>query len=214
MTGRREMTTAVVVCAAGAGLALLAAGQPWARFTVTEPSLPTLSSAPHGRAIVPLIPALALVGLAGVAAIVATRRWGRWLAGLLLIAAGAGIAVASGRALADMSGHLRALAATLAGRSEAVPESVRITTWPWMAMAGGALLVVAGALVVVRGRTWPVMGGRYETGGRSRAPREQDPLVAMWESFDNGQDPTSTADASPAGRGDPEVEGHPSDTAQ
>lgn len=214
MTARREMTAAIVVCAAGAGLVLIAVGQTWARFTVTEPSLPTLSGAPHGRAIVPLVPALALVGLAGVAAIVATRRRGRWLAGLMLVAAGVGVVVASARALADMSGHVRSLAASLAGRSEAVPQAVRTTPWPWLALVGGVLLAVAGVLVVLRGRSWPVMGGRYDTGGRSRPVREQDPLVAMWESFDNGQDPTATAHAARGERDDPQVEGHQGDTAQ
>ena len=56
------------------------------------------------------------------------------------------------------------------------------SAWPDQAgVAGGAVLAATGAYAVARGRTWPVLGARYEP-----PQRREDP----WSALDRGEDPT------------------------
>ncbi|HEX6756246.1 MAG TPA: Trp biosynthesis-associated membrane protein, partial [Mycobacteriales bacterium] len=78
------MAMVSVVCAAGGGLALLAAGRPWLRLAAPRrPPLPDVALTLTGRDLEPLVPALGVVGLAGVVGLLATRRWGRLAVGAL-----------------------------------------------------------------------------------------------------------------------------------
>lgn len=136
MNGRREISVAVVVCAAGAGLALFAATRTWWVEVVPRPApLPATRTAHDGGG---LLPALALVGLAGAGAMVATKgRARRWL-GVLLLLNGAGVATGGAFGLSDATG------------------------WPLACVAGGLLIAAGGLLAVVRGGRWPSLGTRYE----------------------------------------------------
>lgn len=193
MTSRRELTFAVVACLVGAGLVLLSVSQSWAHLTVAEPGLPVLTAAPHGRSVAPVVAALGLVGLAGVVAIAATRRWGRTTAGLMLLAAGIGAAVAVIVFVGNVDTAVLPEARRLAQRTHAVPDQVSLTAWPWLALAGGLVTALSGLGTTLRGRSWPAMGARYEapgSAGTSARKRAVDPGTAMWDSFDRGQDPT------------------------
>jgi uncharacterized membrane protein (TIGR02234 family) len=70
------------------------------------------------------------------------------------------------------------------------------TAWPWVAAAGGLVVLAAGALTAARGRRWRAMSGRYEApsgrnGTAGGSPRRVvDPHVAQWEALDRGDDPT------------------------
>src|SRR5262249_56138639 len=87
--------------AAGAGAVLLSARQGWARVAPPAPApLPASVVSVRGQDLVPLAGALALAALASLAAVIATRRLARRLAGLLMAAFGAVIAVAVGPPLA------------------------------------------------------------------------------------------------------------------
>ena len=61
MTARRQFGAAIVACAAGAGLVLLALRQGWARVDYTAPKpLPSGSIPVSGQALLPAVSALAL----------------------------------------------------------------------------------------------------------------------------------------------------------
>lgn len=136
MNGRREISVAVVVCAAGAGLALFAATRTWWVEVVPRPVPLTATRTAHDGG--GLLPALALVGLAGAGAMVATKgRARRWL-GVLLLLNGAGVAAGGALGLSDATG------------------------WPLACVAGGLLIAAGGLLAVVRGGRWPSLGTRYE----------------------------------------------------
>jgi hypothetical protein len=136
MSARREISIAVLLSAAGAGLALFAATRTWWVEVVPRPApLPATRTAHDGG---DLLPALALVGLAGAGALVATKgRARRWL-GVLLLLNGAGVAAGGAVGLADATG------------------------WPLACVAGGVLLAAGGAFAAVRGARWPSLGTRYE----------------------------------------------------
>jgi hypothetical protein len=48
------------------------------------------------------------------------------------------------------------------------------------------LLVAAGLLIVVRGRSWASMSSRYDA--PAQRPREGE--ASLWEALDRGEDPT------------------------
>ena len=66
-------------------------------------------------------------------------------------------------------------------------------------MLAGILGIAAGLLAVLRGRTWPAMGRRYERAGAAapqpaaarRPETDEDRAQAAWKALDRGEDPTS-----------------------
>src|SRR6201984_2163212 len=90
---RREFVLVLLAGAAGAGLVVLAARQPWAHAVFTPPRpLPAQDIPVTGQELVPLASALALAALACLAAVIATRSVVRRAVGVLLAVLGAGTA--------------------------------------------------------------------------------------------------------------------------
>jgi hypothetical protein len=163
MNERRELTYTVVLCLAGAGLALFAATRTWAVDVVARPEpLPPARTPRTGGDLLPWLPPLAVVGLAGSGAVVATRRWARRWLGVLLLLVGLGVA---------------------AGGAYGLTET---TAWAAACVAGGLGLVAGGAAAAVRGPSWPSLGTRYERATR----RTADGPTAAWDALDRGEDPT------------------------
>ncbi|MEU4378044.1 Trp biosynthesis-associated membrane protein [Micromonospora echinofusca] len=176
------MTYAVLLCVAGAGLALWASTRTWAVELTARPTpLPPVRDARTGAGLLPWLPALALVGLAGGGAVLATRGRARRLLGGLLC--GLGVAMAAG------GGY--GLVAAFDG------EVAR--HWPALCLLGGVLATAGGLLTALRGRRWPAMGARYERrpagdaapvargdGGRVTGRR----TTEAWDAMDRGEDPT------------------------
>ena len=186
---RRELSVALAVGAAGAGMVLLAAQQPWARasFAPPPPPLPTSSITVTGHALLPAANALGLAALACLAAVIATRGVVRRVVGILLALLGLLIAVP-----ATMSVRPAHVAAAAAARSLATAGAPRLTMglFPWWAAAavGGLLIVAAGMLAAWRGTRWPGMSAKYDRpGGPPQATG--DPAV-VWDALDSGADPT------------------------
>ena len=175
--------------AAGAGLALLAVRQGWARAVYTEPKpLPSQSITVTGQDLVPAAGALALAGLACLAAIIATRGVLRRVAGAVLALCGAGAVVAASgslsaaRIVAAASSKVSSSASVASGGSgsttggsgtgssagavvtgdSSVHTVLLGVPWRVAVFAGAAALIAAGLLTVWRGTRWPVMSGRYE----------------------------------------------------
>jgi len=78
----------------------------------------------------------------------------------------------------------------LAGEKALAPVigGISATAWPWTALAGWVLLVLAGLLVLVTGRRWRRGGRRFQT---APAP-ENGPVDAVesWDELSQGTDPT------------------------
>lgn len=187
MKGRRGLTTAVLLCLLGASVVLVAAGRAWAVVEVAAGPISEAGTVAHpGTDLVPGVTALGLLGLAGVVALAATRRTGRTLVGVVLLATGAGV-------LAAVVGALGTTAAEeLPGQTGAAAAD--LTAWPFVTAAGGLLLLAAGLLTVVRGRSWPVLGQRYEAPTGAAAPADEPEQLTergLWEALDRGEDPTA-----------------------
>ena len=191
MTGRRGLRTAVLLCLVGAFVVLATVGRVWTSAEVPAGPLADARTVTRsGADLVPGLRALGLVGLAGVVALAATRRVGRAVVGLVLLATGAGVL------LSVLTADVLTAARRLDGLADQVP--VTTTAWAWATAAGGLLLTLAGLLTVVRGRSWPALGQRYEAPATPAptAPASQEPTgplteKGLWEALDRGEDPTA-----------------------
>ncbi|MEU8869733.1 TIGR02234 family membrane protein [Streptomyces javensis] len=207
--GRRSsLAIALLAGALGAALVLLATSRKWAEGTasVAQGSLPQSA---NGDDITGLPGALAVVGLAALVAVFAVRRLGRVVVAALLALSGAGIVISAALGASDKAA-LEEKASKVSGLTHSPIHDVAYTPWPWVAAAGGVLLLLAGVLALGYGRHWPAMSGRYEragTGGtpaRSRTRRaagssDPDRPEELWKALDRGEDPTE-AQAGPARR--------------
>ncbi|WP_019630684.1 Trp biosynthesis-associated membrane protein [Actinomadura atramentaria] len=193
----RERGLTALLCAAGAGLTLLAAGRPWAtvhaRGTIT-PVTQHLTGGDLGGAA----GALGWAGLAGLAALFAVR--GRVRSGVGALLAVFGVAIVYAAVTAAGHGHVIDVAADksallrLGGRLQ-----VQTTRWWLVSASGGVLMAAAGLVTLVRGARWPGLSARYErTAAAPERPAAEDApaaapedAAALWKSLDRGEDPTA-----------------------
>ncbi|MGV9214756.1 Trp biosynthesis-associated membrane protein [Micromonospora sp. RB23] len=184
-TGRRELTYAMLLCLAGAGLALWMATRGWSVEVTARPApLPPVRATRSGAALLPWLPALAVVALAGGGAVLATRGRVRRLLGVLLGVLGLAVSAGAGYGLvADLGG-------------------VVSRQWPALCLVGGLLVAVGGGWTALRGGGWPAMGARYErpartvTESRSTTAAAPGPMAGRrtteaWDALDRGEDPTA-----------------------
>jgi uncharacterized membrane protein (TIGR02234 family) len=201
---RRSLALMLACSVLGAAVALLAAGQTWTRGEVSSFQQAVLHVSATGSQTTGVPSALALVGLASAVAVFAVRGFGRRLLGALLAVAGAGVMTVCVTAATGTAALDRRAGAAI-GLGTATAGQVTHSVWPWAGVAGGALLVVAGVLVITRGRDWPGMSSRYDAPasrrvvgpgtaatagpGRSRPQPERTP-ADVWKALDRGEDPT------------------------
>ncbi|GGV62235.1 MULTISPECIES: TIGR02234 family membrane protein [Streptomyces] len=195
-TGRRSLAVALLCGALGAAVALLASRQRWAEGTAAVAGGAFPLSA-KGSEVTGVPAALAVVGLAALFAVFAVRRLGRVLVAALLALSGAGTVVAAVSGAGDSSA-LDEKAAQASGDTAATAAALTHTGWPYVAAAGGVLILLAGLLALRYGRRWPAMSGRYERAGttpRTRRSRPVDPErpEELWKALDRGEDPTERA---------------------
>ncbi|MEU0932161.1 TIGR02234 family membrane protein [Embleya sp. NPDC005971] len=187
---RRESTITVLLALAGAALVLSVAGRTWAEGTAPVHGARIAVQA-SGNTINKALSAFALLGLAGGLAVLATRTFGRTVIGVLVTLAGLGVVVLAVRGAGDTS----AVNSEAAGK--AAVEGVRAvdvshTIWPWFAVVGGVVILLAGLLVVLRGRRWPGMSNRYEAPAGKVVAAKRGPATNadLWNALDRGEDPT------------------------
>ncbi|MFC6886266.1 MULTISPECIES: Trp biosynthesis-associated membrane protein [Actinomadura] len=219
----RERGLTALLCAAGAGLALLSAGRPWAGVKARDAITPFALDL-TGRDLGGAASALGWAGLAGLAALFATRGRTRSLVGALIAAFGAAIVYAS--VTATGRGHVL----DVAGEKSALLKlgahpAVSVNQWWLVSAAGGVLLAAGGLVTFARGARWPGMSARYErqapaartrgaaagtAAGAAPAVEDDDPS-SLWKSLDRGEDPTDapTPETGPAPGPEPSPEPAP-----
>ncbi|MEU2913148.1 TIGR02234 family membrane protein [Streptomyces massasporeus] len=191
--GRLSLAVALLSGALGAAVALLATRQQWSQGTATVAGGAFPLTA-RGSDVTGVPAALAIVGLAALVAVFAVRRAGRFVVATLLALSGAGIVAAALLGASDSSA-LDEQAAQASGDTSASVDALSHTAWPYVAVVGGVLILVAGLLALRYGRLWPAMSGRYERGATPQ-PRRKAPAVDpdrpedLWKALDRGEDPT------------------------
>ncbi|MEU5188757.1 TIGR02234 family membrane protein [Streptomyces klenkii] len=190
---RGTVGTALLLGAAGAALALLAGGRTWAEGTTTVAGS-SVTKHVSGSDITGLPGALAVVGLAALVAVFAVRGVWRTVVSAGLVLTGAGVVAGAVTGAGDTSA-LEEQAAKANGLTSGAVDHVTHTAWPWVALAGGVLLLLAGLLALRFGRHWPAMSGRYERDGtprprRARTAPDPERPEELWKALDRGEDPT------------------------
>lgn len=187
---------AVVLTLAGATLGLLSTARPWVRAIVEDPVVGRATITASGRQAAPVVPAVALVALAGGVALLLARTLGRRVTGVLLVLAGAaGVAATLTLLRTPLSGVSDQVARAV-GVSGSTPASTHVTAWPWVAVAGGVLVVVAGVLAVTMARVWAAPRDRYDVPAEVEQRRgadgdgAPDDPGATWDALSRGEDPT------------------------
>jgi uncharacterized membrane protein (TIGR02234 family) len=218
---RRELTVAVLLGAAGAGLIFLATRQGWAQVATNPPKpLPASRIEVTGAALVPYADALVVAGLATLAAVLASRRLLRRLAGGLFAA----IAVSLGASAFNLSRGTAVTAAT-ASISPATASAASVTDgsgavsagtpdvagttphvifaaagWQAMVVAGAIAMLTTGFLIAWRAERMAVMSSRYDSptpsrqrpaGGAGDTAEMPSDSASIWEALSRGDDPTS-----------------------
>jgi uncharacterized membrane protein (TIGR02234 family) len=172
--GRGSLRATLLVLLVGVLLVVFGAGRAWATLeaAVAVPSMGSTkvgATSLTGNDLAPLS-ALALLALVLVVGIAVTRGRGRWLVGAVMLAlavtllAQTSVAAAHARSTAEQRARQGQVVGVPAGGDLRVSTS---RTGPLLALAGGALLVLAGAETLRRGSTWPSMGAAF------RAPQDR-----------------------------------------
>jgi uncharacterized membrane protein (TIGR02234 family) len=182
MTPGRRLAYTVLLCAAGAGLAVYGVTRTWSEIVTVRPGLSSLRDTRTGADLEPWVIGLALVALAGAGALPATRGLARRVLGGLLALVGIGVA-----------------AGAVAGRAGLNVGSAGsgATVWPVVCVLGGLLILLGGLSAARSGHEWPAMGARYERRAAAAATAvdaDVDQRVdtrAAWDALDRGDDPTA-----------------------
>ena len=165
---RRAKYLTLLGLVVGSGLVLLASTQPWFVVHLTDVGAHSATLSVTGAAAAPALTALSLAGLALVAALAIAGPVFRLVLAALGVLLGASVLISAGSALGDA---LRASSTTItastgvAGAASIGRLVSRVDTavWPWIAVAGGAILVLGAVAVLVTSPRWPGPSRRYQT---------------------------------------------------
>ncbi|WP_382305636.1 Trp biosynthesis-associated membrane protein [Herbiconiux sp. UC225_62] len=204
-TGRRVKTLAILAVLLLSGLTFLAWSQSWGSLTIVAGTTSAATLDVPGSVAAPALSALALAGIALAGALAIAGPIIRIVLGALEVLLGASVLASAIGALTDPVAAGASVVTTSTGvaGTQSVRDLVTVsTTTPLAAVTAalGALMIVAGLVVIVTVRRWPNAGRKYqavsfegEDGRRSADPADF---------FDD--EPTDSV--APAGSVDPEAE--------
>jgi uncharacterized membrane protein (TIGR02234 family) len=147
-----------------------------------------------GSQVAPAVLAAAVAILAAVAAVGLVGRVGRWVVAVVVAACGVLVVATTLAVITDPVAAVTPVVAAETGVGT-LTGPVTTTVWPWLAVAAGAMDVVAGIWFVRASRAWSGPSRRHETANASTAP-----LVAAepgepderadWDALSRGDDPS------------------------
>ena len=197
---------AIIATIVGAGLTLLSWSQNWFDLRLADGAgagaiAETIPVA--GSIASPALAALALAGLALVAALALAGPGIRVVLGVLEVVLGACIVFAASASIGDPVAAVSPAVTDATGVSGAGPTaelvaSVTASAWPAAAIVGGALVVIAGVVVLATGTKWPASSRRYrgvrlaETDDHAEPAQSaaSDRAIDDWDELSRGDDPT------------------------
>lgn len=165
---RRAKYLALLLLVVGSGLALLGSTQTWFAIRLTDTASHASTVSVPGSAAAPALTALALAGLALTAALAIAGPVFRIVLALLGVLLGVCVLISAGSALADPLTASSATITTATGVAgpasiARLVHTVGAEPWGWVAVAGGVLVLLASAAVVVTSRLWPGSSRKYQT---------------------------------------------------
>ncbi|RZT85247.1 putative membrane protein (TIGR02234 family) [Pseudonocardia sediminis] len=189
---RRGLGLACLLLLAGAGILYVSGSLTWFSVTVPTATRGELTTTATGAQLQPAITAVAALLLAAVAATVALSGIARRLLGVLVVLAGVAAAWSTIAEVVTPPTPAQLVSAREGLSTGGQPigtSAVTASVWPWLAVLGAVVAVVAGGLLVVRERRMARLGARYAAPG-TPTDTPADPDRAAWEQLDDGRDPT------------------------
>ena len=190
---RRTFGPVVLVGLVAAGLASVAASNPWLSGGATSTEASSTLTVSFDPAESPLAAALGLVLLATWGVLLVTRGLFRRAMAWLGAAAAAGYAVTTAVAPWQLRGAVEESILSATGTVEA---DLGVTAWWWAALAAAALACATSAVGVLWVRHWPEMGTKYDApAGAGSTPVADEAVptenIDIWKALDQGRDPTA-----------------------
>lgn len=191
---RRAKYGAMLATVLGSGLVLLAATQNWYALHLSASANHDAAVSVQGSAAAPALTALALAGLALTAALAIGGRIARLVLGVLGLVIGACVLFSAFTAIGDpaRAGASAVTTATgVAGEASVthLVEHIDASIWPWVAVAGGILLLLASLLALVTSSRWPGPSRKYQA-TRLEPTNSRDSAIDSWDELSHGEDPT------------------------
>jgi uncharacterized membrane protein (TIGR02234 family) len=186
MSRRRSPAGAVIGCAVGGLVIVLASGRRWAHATLHNVAgQGSASLSATGHVVAPSLPAIGIALLALAAAILASKRLLRRIVGVIIaLLAGTAVYVAIAA-----RGHASSALKSREVGAQGLAVHASANGWWLVAALGGVIAFLAGVVTVWRAGEWSAMGAKYDA---PSAPRPtQDPTVVAWDALDRGEDPTA-----------------------
>jgi len=186
----------VLVIAAAGAAALASATQAWVWIGLADGAAAFSELEVTGQKLNPSLSPVAIAALASALVLTIAGTVFRRVLGVLAVLLGAGIGVLAASALADPRGQSRWAVAEATGISgdaqDELVRSVSTTPWPVLAVACGAILAVAGLLVLLLGGRWRASGRKYEAAAPAAggASADEPDRIAEWDALSDGDDPT------------------------
>lgn len=198
---------AILATIVGAGLALLSWSQTWYELVLESSTAGGASGdaiAIPGSIASPALAALGLAGLALAAALAIAGPGIRIVLGVLEVLLGGSIVLAASLAIGDPVAAVSPAVTDATGVAGSEPTAALVaevtpTFWPTAALIAGAILLLAGVLVLATGTRWPASSRRYsgarleQVGGQSAQPAS-DRAIDDWDELSRGDDPTEDSD--------------------
>ncbi|WP_378146501.1 Trp biosynthesis-associated membrane protein [Cnuibacter sp. UC19_7] len=218
--GRRIKVLTILVVLVASALGFLAWSQTWSTLQLSGSESVAATITVPGSVAAPALSALSLAGIALAGALAIAGPVVRLVLGVLELVLGASVLWSSIAAATDpvAAGASSVTTTTGVAGSSSVRSLITghdATLWPAAAIVAGALMVIAGLLVLVTVRRWPASGRKYQavvfedaSGARSTDPgdffddgstapepkatrRERsDAAVDDWDDLTRGDDPT------------------------
>jgi uncharacterized membrane protein (TIGR02234 family) len=189
MEPRRLRLQTILAVPVFAALTLLAVTQSWWTVNLADRSIDVI-----GTTASPALSALALSSFALAAALAISGPVFRVIMGVLQIAIGGTVVLASMVSITDpiaASDSLISEATGVAGDESirALVESVSLGAWPWLAVVAGVLSALVGVLLLATFRRWPAASRKYQA-VRLEDPEAPRDSVGDWDALSDGADPT------------------------
>ncbi|MBR7742165.1 Trp biosynthesis-associated membrane protein [Phycicoccus sp. BSK3Z-2] len=193
LTGRGPVALLALL---GAGVVLVTGLRPWVSGQVEDAVLGGSRVVATGTDVAPGLSALALALAAAAVAVVSAGRVARVVALVLWAGCAVGAGALVVRVLLDPSGVLGPVAAARVGRTGTVPAEAVATVWPWLALLGVLLSLLALVLAVLGRRRWSGPSRRYEppSGSGDVAGARGERVSSTWDDLSAGRDPTDVGD--------------------
>lgn len=191
----------ILLAIAVGGLVLLASTRVWIAVDFAAGAATAESASITGQKLNPAVALIAIAAIAAALVLTIAGRVFRRIVGALIALLGAGLVVLGSATLsAPLSGarqRIEELTGIAGEAQSSLIEAVHVSVWPGAVIGLGAVLAVAGAIVLVFGGRWRSAGRKYEgaageqASGETRSTADSD-RISDWDALSDGGDPTSS----------------------